>query len=398
MQTTVTSFFRPASKRKQTDEPFLPSKLTKRDTIMQDEQLTVVSLFCGAGGMDLGFVNAGFNIVYAVDNDKDAVETYRKNIGGYAVRRDVASLRSGELPARCSVLIGGPPCQGFSIGGNMDARDERNLLVWQFARLVEQLRPPVFVMENVTALATHKRWHELRSALLHKFEGLGYTVTVLLLNARHYGVAQSRERAFFIGTASHLNPITEVPPLDPSTPTVYDVLKDLPPPGSSPNLGPCKAKITLAKQPDLRKSPYSGHIFNGGGRPVNIHAPINTLLASMGGNKTPILDERALRTGRPSWFEHLHRRLLKNECPAENETVPSFIRRLSVTEASLLQSFPLTFCFMGAQSSQFRQIGNAVPPKLAQSIASAVLSALQSSNNKKSLLATNETSASRTNT
>ncbi|ELR15347.1 EcoT38I methyltransferase [Acanthamoeba castellanii str. Neff] len=264
----------------------------------------------------------------------------------------------------------------------MDSSDERNLLVWEFARLVGELQPRVFVMENVAALATHQKWQNVRERLMREFKDHGYEVNQLILNSRNYGVAQSRERVFFIGTAKHIDPISAVDPLDPCMYTVYDVLKGLPPPGKHPNMGACKAKVTLARNPDLRKSPYAGLLLNGGGRPVNLHAPINTLLASMGGNKTPVIDEQALRSGGPSWFEEHHQRLTRGE-EVSSEEPPPYIRRLSVTEAALLQSFPLTFQFVGSQSSQFRQIGNAVPPKLAHSIAAAAAQVLRSDAAKK---------------
>ena len=139
-------------------------------------------------------------------------------------------------------------------------------------------------------------------------------------------------------------------------------------------LGACNAKITLAKNPVLRKSPYAGMLVNGQGRPVNLASTVNTLTASMGGNKTPIIDENALRNGAKPWIEGYHERLVGGR--GVEDVVPAYLRRLTVTEAALLQTFPPSFVFEGPQSSKFRQIGNAIPPKLAESVALAVKLAL----------------------
>jgi DNA (cytosine-5)-methyltransferase 1 len=130
----------------------------------------------------------------------------------------------------------------------------------------------------------------------------------------------------------------------------------------------------LAKNPVLRKSPYAGMLVNGQGRPVNLHSTINTLTASMGGNKTPIIDENALRTDSKPWIEEYHQRLMDGQ--SAEDVAPAHLRRLTVTEAALLQTFPSSFAFEGPQSSKFRQIGNAVPPKLAESVAVALKLAL----------------------
>lgn len=145
-------------------------------------------------------------------------------------------------------------------------------------------------------------------------------------------------------------------------------------PLTNPFKGVCKAKITLAKNPVLRKSPYAGMLVNGQGRPVNLHSTINTLTASMGGNKTPIIDENALRNDSKPWIEDYHKRLTGGQ--AAEDVAPPYLRRLTVTEAALLQTFPSSFVFAGPQSSKFRQIGNAVPPKLAESVALSVKLAL----------------------
>jgi DNA (cytosine-5)-methyltransferase 1 len=331
-----------------------------------------VSLFSGAGGMDLGFLRAGFEIAWAIDRMPDACATYRKNIGGHITTGDIRAVDGSELPG-CDLVIGGPPCQGFSVAGHRDPDDPRSSLTWDFVRLVGALKPQAFVMENVKALAM-KRWKPLRGLLLARLEGLGYRVLMHVLDARAYGVPQGRERVFFVGTRDELPPVRCIPPTVDKPLTAGEVLRRLPPPGTAPNLGVCRAKVVPAKKPELRRSPFAGMLFNGQGRPIDLASTVNTLPASMGGNRTPIVDEGELRHGLPSWVAEYHACLMKGKPPLT--MAPARLLRLTVTEATLLQTFPPDFRFEGKQSSQYTQIGNAVPPRLAEAVARRVLDSL----------------------
>jgi DNA (cytosine-5)-methyltransferase 1 len=205
--------------------------------------------------------------------------------------------------------------------------------------------------------------------------GLGYVVQVHLLDARAYGVPQGRQRVFFIGTAADLPPVRCVPPTVGRTRTAGEVLRGLPPPGVAPNLGVCGAKVVPAKRPVLRRSPFAGMLFDGQGRPIDLRSAVNTLPASMGGNRTPIVDEAELREGAAPWVAEYHARLLRGLPPLRS--APNRLRRLTVTEAALLQTFPADFRFEGSQSSQYAQIGNAVPPLLAEAVAWPLLGSLR---------------------
>ena len=141
--------------------------------------------------------------------------------------------------------------------------------------------------------------------------------------------------------------------------------------------GVCDARITTAKCPVLRTSPYAGMLFNGMGRPIDLSRPCQTLPASMGGNKTPIIDTRLLRhPDSPDWLRRLHARAAKGEDISE-VMVPSFMRRITVSEAAALQGFPNDFKFLGSRCDKYRQIGNSVPPPLAEAIAREVVNALR---------------------
>lgn len=330
----------------------------------------VVSLYTGAGGLDIGFYKAGFNISWANDIDKNATSTYNSIFPHHDIR--TGSLLDQELPSKKNIdlVIGGPPCQGFSVAGKMDPNDPRSQHVWNFMGVVKKLAPRAFVMENVKGLAINHRWKVLLDSLQKEANKMGYTTKILLLNALNYGVPQARERMFLIGTKEgqiiapktthNENPVT-----------VTNALTKISRFGSLGNDSICTAKITPAKNPILRKSPYAGMLFNGQGRPINLDLPALTLPASMGGNRTPIIDQNILDdSSQESWVVNYHARLINGGKPLK--TAPKHLRRITVEEASVLQTFPVEMKFHGTQSSRFRQIGNAVPPELAFNVAKAI--------------------------
>lgn len=330
----------------------------------------VLSLYTGAGGLDIGFHRAGFNIIWANDIDKYATSTYQNLFPNHDVR--TGSLLNQELPNKkdIDVVIGGPPCQGFSVAGKMDPNDPRSQHVWNFMGVVQKMEPRVFVMENVKGLAVNSRWKGLLESLQKEAKIMGYETRIELLNASHYGVPQARERMFLIGTKEgQISTPLETTKKNP--PTVTDALMSIPNFGDNGNHSICTAKITPAKNPILRKSPYAGMLFNGQGRPINLNMPSLTLPASMGGNRTPIIDQNVVDdlTQEP-WVVNYHNRLMNGGSPLK--TAPRRLRRITVEEAIALQTFPLDMHFIGTQSSRFRQIGNAVPPELAFNVAKSI--------------------------
>jgi DNA (cytosine-5)-methyltransferase 1 len=192
-----------------------------------------------------------------------------------------------------------------------------------------------------------------------------------VLNAADYGVPQARERMFLIGLrrgeGSHVAPI---PDTADARPTLRMVLDSLPSHGMPGNDTICPAKITIAKSPVLRRSPWAGMLFNGAGRPMDLDRPAPTLPASMGGNKTPIIDQAQLDQGAEPWVVQYHKHLWKGGEPRTR--VPKRLRRITVEEASAIQTFPKGWIWEGPQSARYRQIGNAVPPELSYRVALAV--------------------------
>lgn len=348
-----------------------------------------VSLYAGAGGLDIGFALAGFEPVWVSELDPAAMRTHhgvfdllakeRPHLADIAYEShvgDILAVPEDSLPDRgtADLVIGGPPCQGFSVAGKMDPHDERSKHVFHFMDVVERVQPRAFLLENVKALYANRRWAPIREALVERARGLGYETLMTLVNAADFGVPQARERMFLIGVKSgEGRPEELLTTTAQERPTVRSALAQLPPYGRPGNDLLCVAKITAAKSPVLRRSPFAGMLFNGAGRPLNLDAPSVTLAASMGGNKTPIIDQRALESGSPdSWVVDYHSTLWSDRASAVADSVPDHLRRLTVQEAAALQTFPLGMRWEGPQSAKFRQIGNAVPPRLALAAAQAI--------------------------
>ncbi len=159
----------------------------------------VVSLFSGAGGMDLGFIKAGFDVVWANDIIPEAIESYRNNIGSHIVYGDIRMINSDNIPDNPDVIIGGFPCQGFSIANtNRSMEDERNFLYKEMLRIISDKKPKIFVAENVKGLLSMEKG-KVFQMIKKDFENLGYYVDARVLNAAEYGVPQQRERVVIIG-------------------------------------------------------------------------------------------------------------------------------------------------------------------------------------------------------
>jgi len=341
-----------------------------------------ISLFTGAGGMDVGFKQAGIDIVLANELDPYACDTYEANHPSTKLLRgDVNNFFDVfREQTNIDIVFGGPPCQGFSVAGKMNPEDERSQLIWTFLDVVNLIRPKVFVMENVKALGTLKKWENVRERYIDKAKSMGYCCHYIILNASDFGVSQNRERVFFIGCQKDydINMLLKALNEKKQKPLpLRELLKQLPPAGSNDHPITCTARITLAANPVLRRSPYAGMIFNGLGRPLNLNAVSATLPASMGGNKTPIIDTKLLEDpNHHDWVVEYHTGLVNGSIKPSFKEAPSFLRRLTIKEAALIQSFPVNYEFKGTKSAIYTQIGNAVPCKLAKCLAEAVIEIL----------------------
>lgn len=359
---------------------FANIKEAKGQTGRSQESLSAVSLFSGAGGMDVGFRRAGFRIEWANDFDKAAVETYRRNIGDHITLGDVNEYIDGLVKFKgVDCLFGGPPCQGFSVAGKMALDDPRSQLVKSYMRAVEVVQPRCFVMENVKALGTLSKFKQVRDELRSYADRLGYQTELLIFNSRNFGVPQSRERVFFVGFKGGEKIDFDMRAKRYFRPEVstLEAIRHLGPQGTEKNPKTCNAVVTIAERPVLRRSPYAGMMFNGLGRPLNPAVPCATLPASMGGNKTPIIDERQFFGNGQSWVEDYHAHLMDGGEPYGMHDTPDFIRRLTLEEARILHSFPADYDFAGGKSAIYRQIGNAVPCGLAEAVALTAIDVLE---------------------
>jgi DNA (cytosine-5)-methyltransferase 1 len=336
--------------------------------------LKAVSLFSGAGGMDVGFVSAGFETLWANDFDSKACETYAANHSNPVACGDVNDYwEELEQFKGADLVFGGPPCQGFSVAGKMDPSDARSQLLWAFVKAVEIVKPRAFVCENVQALATLEKWRSVRELFLKRVSAAGYGCGFVVLCASEYGVPQSRQRVFFIGLRARPVPnlVRLLAAYQKKAKTIRQTIEHLGPAGNPNNNRICRAKITIAETPVLRRSPYAGMLFNGLGRPLKLDGYSATLPASMGGNKTPIVDEEELYQKKTPWIEDYHSALMRG-VKASFKEAPPRLRRLTIDEAIRIQTFPENYVFHGPNSAVWRQIGNAVPPALAECVARAV--------------------------
>lgn len=347
---------------------------------------TAISLFSGAGGLDVGFENAGFQIVFANEFDHDAACTWKANRPS-----NESAMHEGDIADKLSeliqyrgkvdILFGGPPCQGFSVAGKMDPNDSRSELIFTFLDAVKIVEPEAFVMENVKALGTLEKWADIRKRYLSQAQELGYNVSYFIFHTADYGVPQKRDRVVFVGVKKR-DPqlfMKEMRKLRSPAPSAREVLLSVGQFGSYDNPSTCSAAITLAKSPIMRKSPYAGMLVNGAGRPVDLDGLPPTLPATMGGNKTPIVDQRTLENKeQENWFADYHKKIVAGECTPATIEIPKYVRRLTLKEAAAIQTFPPNYRFCGARNKQYRQIGNAVPSLFAYKVALAMCAAYQS--------------------
>ena len=307
--------------------------------------LNVVSLFSGAGGLDLGFKYAGFNLVWANDIFLEAADTYKLNIGPHITTVSIEDIPSSNIPD-ADVIIGGFPCQGFS-HANMKrhGNDSRNKLYLEFVRVLKDKKPLFFVAENVRGILTLEGG-EIFKQIIQDFSDAGYNVRYKLFNAADYGVPQKRLRVFLFGVRKDINEyLISFPPapthaLMPKSKnllpwvSIGQALNEIPEPHETHNL-----HNHTASQYKMKFNGYIGH------RTIDPNQPSPTITAR-GDEKGGVVI-------------HHH---------------PGNHRRLTVREVATIQTFPLNYKFLGPKTSGYRQIGNAVPPLLAKAIADSVKS------------------------
>lgn len=315
--------------------------------------MNIIDLFSGPGGLSLGLRRSGLNVIANVELNRDAMDTYASHdANAIHFNEDVRGISFTQFRGKVDIVVGGPPCQPFSIGGLQKGKADERDMIPEFIRCLKEVQPEAFLMENVPGLI-HKKSRPYFDSVLAQLSQCGYRLNWAVLNSADYGVPQKRKRLIVMGARSiqlrfpmpFHGPGTDMPHV-----SALDVLGEQPI-GESPN---CPVKF--AKYPDLRPSPYAGHVYNGGGRPIDPNGPCHTILASSGGYKTHWIDTENVA---PEYHAHLR----AGGTPWEGE-VPG-ARRLSVEECALIQTFPKELVFAGKRSAQYKQVGDAVPPELA---------------------------------
>jgi DNA (cytosine-5)-methyltransferase 1 len=323
-----------------------------------------LDLFSGPGGMTLGFKRRGIIPIACVEFRKDAVDTYTAHTpDAEHFCTDIRSVSFSKYAGKVDVVYGGPPCQPFSTGGLRRASGDTRNMFPEFLRAVKEVRPSAFVAENVPGLSS-KRTFGYLAELLHDLAGLGYKVSWRVLAGVDYGLPQKRKRLFIVGFKKGEFWFPK-PTHGPTTCNPYVVSGSIL--SHDPIGEPPDCPVVFAKHPDPRRSPYAGHVYNGGGRPINLEDACHTILAAAGGYKTHWVDTQNIA---PAYTAHL-----RDGGEPWVGVVPG-ARRMTVEESALIQTFPKGMVFAGARSSQYRQVGDAVPPDLAEVVGSAVAAQL----------------------
>jgi len=337
----------------------------------------IIDLFCGCGGLSLGFEEIGFEVAYAIDMWHMAIETYNHNHDKKVAEcKDIHELtneklqqfkKSGEIVG----VIGGPPCQGFSKVGTRDVNDLRNHLYLEYCRVVEEVSPDFFVLENVSGLLTLCKGM-YKEDIIKRFSDLGYTVEYKEVCAADYGVPQNRHRVFFVGMK---NGKFAFPQKLDSIITSKDAISDLLPLNLENGLDISHEYYCPPQNEYQRK--MRGSLERVTNHQITVHTQRTIDIISMvpdGGTIYDLPDEywsvRKYRKG----FERM-----PSTCPCH--TVDTGHRNYfhykenripTARENARLQSFPDDYVFLGTKTDQYKEIGNAVPPLLAYHIAKAI--------------------------
>jgi len=385
---------------------------------------TAIDLCCGVGGMSLGFKQAGFRVVGAFDNEARHIRAYKKNFPSVpALTVDLRRVTGDELmdmvgcKSEVDLVFGGPPCQGFSVGGRRDANDERNQLIYEFARLVRQIKPKYFVLENVNGLMLGHATKMLDS-FVHRARLAGYRVVedIRALNAADFGVPQRRKRAFVIGYRSDMaRPAYPEPtPIIDSLgkvyyPVVRDAISDLPTIEEYGELfdedgyaGPLGEPSHYARlmRGEIKESSDSLPLRSRNGNPLTgcLRTRHNTRSIARFARTLPGCAEPVSRFHRLSYESFAPTIRAGTGTDRGSHTSPrpihpEYPRCITVREAARLHSYPDWFDFDPRRWHAFRQIGNSVPPRLARMVAREILKTmrLQSKCRGKTHGETNET-------
>lgn len=332
--------------------------------------MKILSLFSGCGGLDLGFEKAGFNIVLANEFDKTILETFKINHPlTKLIEGDIKNIREEDLPTDIDGIIGGPPCQSWSEAGSLRGiDDDRGKLFFEYIRILKHIQPKFFLAENVSGMLANRHSNAVKN-ILELFEQSGYDVTLTLVNAKDYGVAQERKRVFYIGFRKDLNIEFKFPEgstaKDDKKITLRDIIWDL----------------QFTAVPALQKNYHNPNAINNNEYFIGAYSTI-----FMSRNRVKNWNEQAFTvqaSGRQCQIHPSAPRMVKieeNKCKFV-ESYEHLYRRMTVREVARIQGFPDTFKFIYKNvDTAYKMIGNAVPVNLAYEIAIAIKQILENNN------------------
>ncbi|MCQ2335948.1 MAG: DNA cytosine methyltransferase [Paludibacteraceae bacterium] len=343
---------------------------------MNNSSYNVIDLFCGCGGMSLGFEKAGFNMLLGIDNWEDALKTYRYNHkNANTLCGDLSTLTPEEVNSKIKnekidVIIGGPPCQGFSVAGKRIIEDKRNELYKSFVKMVAYFKPKAFVFENVPNILSIGNG-VVRDAIIKDFSELGYKVVYKILLASDYGVPQNRKRAIFVGLLNGNE--FSYPKGNIAKPiTTREALSDLPE-YSIPEGGEYVCPPQSEYQKRMRAN--SNVVYN---HNVTVHTVQTQHIISLvpdGGNYKDLpIELQQTRKVHIAWTRLCSSKPSITIDTGHNHHFHYVYNRVpTVRESARLQSFPDDFIFCGGKTSQLKQVGNAVPPIMAETIATSII-------------------------
>lgn len=344
----------------------------------------IIDLFCGAGGFSLGFERQGFDSILAIDKWNDAVLTYNHNRKlKVALNIDIHDYTNEMIKdiigedGVCGV-IGGPPCQGFSMVGKRESGDERNSLYLEYVRFVKVAKPKFFILENVKGLLSMEGG-KYKDDIITRFSELGYNVSFKLLKASDYGVPQSRERVFFIGLRKDIfkNSFFDFDRIiRKDMVSTYDALSDLP----SLDNGENQFIYPMEPQNDFQRMmrANSTRIENNDITAHTLQTKKIISLVKDGGTIRDLPEEYYKVRNYNAAFKRMNSKLPSGtiDCGHRNYFHYSENRIPTARESARIQSFPDDYIFLGNKSSQYTQIGNAVPVLLSSAIAQIILNYL----------------------
>jgi DNA (cytosine-5)-methyltransferase 1 len=346
--------------------------------IGKSQNYSLIEGFSGPGGMSLGLEMAGFNLIAAFDYDKPSVETHNYNLGNKCFQADVRNIDGKELlkkykllKGQLDVFAGGPPCQGFSKQKKgAHNGDERNSLVLEYIRLVNEIEPKYLIFENV-AIFGQKRGHAYYLEMIKKFKN--YKLFPNFYNSANYGLAQTRERFIIVGQRIDQKSNFKIPaPTVDKWKTIADVLKNLPEPPEDFTSHPDFPNHQRAKVSDINIKRFSFVAQGGGWKDIPIEYRLKC--------------HKNIDTTKGGWPDVYGRLKMDGQCPTITRGFDSFSRGryghplydrpITPREAARIQGFPDDYKFIGNRGDVRSQIGNAVPPPLAEAVGYEILKSL----------------------